>query len=65
MEKIFGEVDFVEAGENETAAEKIEASAYSTAHEQNTFGNIIEMTKHDGDVEDEDGKPTMTQEERI
>jgi hypothetical protein len=31
MEKIFGEVDFVEAGERETAAEKIEATAYSTA----------------------------------
>lgn len=65
MEKIFGEVDFVEAGENETAAEKIEASAYSTAHDQNTYGNVIEMTRHDGNVENGDGKPTVTQEETI
>jgi hypothetical protein len=32
MEKIFGEVNFVEAGERETTEEKIEAIVYSAAH---------------------------------
>lgn len=31
-EKIFGEVDFEEAGERETTKEKIEVIAYSMAH---------------------------------
>lgn len=61
MEKIFGEVDFVEAGENETAAEKIEASAYSTAH-GDLAGSSVEMTAH-GKAHNTDGKATVEHKE--
>jgi hypothetical protein len=32
MDKIFGEVDYVEAGERETGTEVIELDAYSSVH---------------------------------
>jgi len=58
MEKIFGEVDFVEAGENETAAEKIEASAYSTAREGDRM-KAVELRTYEN-PETQDDKPTVT-----
>lgn len=61
MEKIFGEVDFVEAGENETSAEKIEAVAYSTAHGDLDAGGV-EMTAY-GKAHGADEKPTVLHKE--
>ena len=32
MDKLFGEIDYVEAGEQETAADKVENNIYQEAH---------------------------------
>jgi len=65
MEKIFGQLDFVELGENETLADKIEASAYSTAliHDQM---NMEEKTAHD-DIQNVniDEMPTVAEKEEL
>jgi len=49
MDKLFGEVDAVAAGEEETAAEKIEAMTYSGNAVQIEHVNSIEETPQDAE----------------
>jgi len=55
MEKIFGEVDYVELGENETLADKIEATAYSTAHAHGLGGAGTHTTAEGENIRNEEG----------
>ena len=48
MDKIFGEVDYVEAGERENRTEVIEFDAYSSALPQ---GDLKSKTTHNEDIE--------------
>lgn len=64
MEKIFGEVDFVEAGENETAAEKIEATAYSIAH-GDYGGTGVEMTAYGNNDTEEKAAEVQHKEHQL
>ena len=53
MDKIFGEIDYVEAGEQETAADKVENHIYQEAHEQEPHSGDggIEMSPKGAEAE--------------
>ena len=51
MDKLFGEIDTVEAGEQETSANKIEANAYAEAPRSRDGNSDLEKSRHLDEVE--------------
>jgi hypothetical protein len=46
MDKIFGEVDYVEAGEQETGTEAIEFDAYASVHPKHELKQRTSQKEH-------------------